>query len=162
MIMLRSIRRCARIAGGIAQDSSGVSVLETAILAPTLLILLAGSCDLAMAFSVKLKTQQAAARAVEYATNTELDSVAASDLQTQAATAAGVPTNAVTVQRWLECNGVAQSSYDGSCNSGEEVARYVSVKVANSYKPIMGALLPTNARLRSLISFTGYSSVRLQ
>lgn len=145
----------------LAADQRGASVVETALFLPPFLLLMAGTVDLSMAFSTKLRTQQAAARAAEMITSAGVDALSTSDLQNDSASAAGVPISQVTVERWLECAGTAQSTFEGSCSGGEETARYVSVKVANSYSPFLGPLLPASMAQRA-ISFVGASTVRVQ
>ena len=146
----------------LAGDCTGVSVIETALVAPIVLMLMAGTVDLAMGFALKVKTQQAAARAVEYATTTTLDSVSTTNVQSQAATGAGVPASQVTVSKWLECDGVTQSSFDLSCDTGAQTARYLSVSISNTYHPTLAALVPSSVAIHGDVTFTGHSSVRLQ
>jgi Flp pilus assembly pilin Flp len=145
----------------IARDRSGVSIIETALIAPIILMLLAGMVDFAMGFSLKLKTQQAAARSIEYATTAGLEKLSNQDLQAEAAAAASVPANNVDVDIWLECNGVEPET-GVECNDGDESARYVSIRIANSYQPILGPLLPASIAQGGAISFSGFSSARLQ
>jgi len=150
-----------RLAGALS-DRGGASTIEAALILPLFLALLAGMSDFAMSFAVKLRTQQAAARTVEYATSAGLERLSFDDLRTEAATAAKVPTGQVTVVRWLECGGVRQTLFDGSCESGQEVARYVSIRIANSYEPVLKPFLPDTVARDGLMRFEGFSSVRLQ
>jgi Flp pilus assembly protein TadG len=146
----------------LADDECGASIVETAIVLPILLGLMAGASDFAMAFWLKMETQQAAARAIEYATAGGLEKLSTTDLRTEAATAAEVPVNNVTVQRWLECNGTKQGSFDGTCASGEVTGRFVSISITNSYEPILGPFLPDSIAEGGSMSFTGFSTLRLQ
>lgn len=156
------LRPLGRLAARLARDTRGVSLIETVLAAPVMLMLLGGASDLALGFSLNVQTQQAAARAIEYASNTQLAKLTDADVNAQAATAANVPGSQVTVVRWRECDGTVQSSFDGTCQSGQEIARYISVKISNSYTPKFGALVPASTGLRGPISFSGSSSVRLQ
>jgi hypothetical protein len=146
----------------LARDARGTSVIETAFIAPVILMLLAGVSDFAMGFSLKLRTQQAAARTIEYATTAGLERLSFSDLRNEAVLAADVPPNQVEVLRWLECNGSTQPLFDGGCQSGEEIGRYVAVRISNSYRPVLGPLLPSSIADEGAIAFVGYSTVRLQ
>lgn len=145
----------------LAREDRGVALLETALIAPIILMLLAGAVDFAMGFSLKLQTQQAAARTIEFATSAGLQTLSDADLQADAASAAGVPTSQVTVDRWLECAGVRQTDFDAGCDTGEQ-ARYVSVRIDNSYQPMWRSLLPASIAQGGAISFSGFSTVRLQ
>jgi hypothetical protein len=156
------LKRFATFFASIARESAGTSLIETAIILPTILMLLAGVSDLAMGFSAKLRTQQAAARTIEYATTAGLERLSVDELRNEAATAANVPSDQVTVLRWLECSGAKQAIFDSSCEAGQEIARYVSIRIADAYEPILGPLLPKNIAVDGSIEFVGFSSVRLQ
>lgn len=145
----------------VACDMRGASVIETAIIFPVLLTLMAGATDFAMGFWLKMQTQQAAARAMELATAGGLEALSETTLQEEAATAARVPAGQVTVRKWLECNGV-EGNFDVGCNGGEFIGRYVSVRIQNSYRPMFATLLPASVAPNGTIPFTGYSTLRLQ
>lgn len=143
------------------KDSRGTSVLETALIVPTLAMFVMGGSDLAMGFSEKIRVQQAAARAIEMATAGGLNSAAFNNLQSDAATAAGVATSNVVVDKWLECDGVRQSSFNDTCTTtGAQMARFVSISITSSYAPMFSFLVPDNDN--GSISISGYSAVRVQ
>jgi hypothetical protein len=144
------------------RDARGASIVETAVFLPTLLMLMAGASDLAMGVSKKMKTQQAADRAMEYATVAGLEKLSTADIQAEAATAANVATSNVTVTKWLECDGTTQASFDLGCSEGQIIGRYVSIRISNSYTPILAPLLPASIARRGAITFQGFSSLRLQ
>lgn len=136
-------------------DETGASIIEFAVVAPVIALLSCLTADVAMGFARKLKCQQAADRAINYATMAGMNATA-SQLQTEAANAAGVAATNVKVTFWLECDGVAQASYTATCTTGIP-ARYVSVAVTDSYRMIFGKLLSASA-----IALRGYAEVRLQ
>jgi hypothetical protein len=142
------------------RESHGTSIVEAALFLPILLMLMAGASDLALGVAAKMKTQQAADRAMEYATVGGLEKLSTTDIQSEAATAANVATANVTVTKWLECDGATQALFDAGCADGQIVGRYVSVRISNSYTPILAPLLPAN--IRGAIAFQGFSSLRLQ
>jgi Flp pilus assembly protein TadG len=146
----------------LARDERGASVIETAIVLPILLTLMAGASDFAMAFWLKMETQQAAARAMEYATSGGLENLSVKQLRAEAAAAAEVPVANVTVLRRLECNGITQSLFEGSCADGQVTGRFVSVRITNTYEPILGPFLPDSIANQGSMSFTGFSTLRLQ
>jgi hypothetical protein len=151
----RQIHSWRRLLG----DTSGISVIETAIVIPILAMLVAGISDVAMGFSAKLKFQQAAARSIEMATASGLNGAAFQTLQAEAATAAGVPQAQVTLDKWLECAGVRQISFDGACVSGQQVARFVSISINGAYSPMFPLMQGLNS---GAIPLAGYSAVRVQ
>ena len=124
-------------------------------LTPAFALLACLTADLSLGFARKLKDQQAADRAINYATMAGMNATA-SQIQSEAASGAGLPTSAVKVTFWLECDGVVQSSYSGYCASGIP-ARYVSVAITDSYTLVFGKLLSASA-----IALRGYAEVRLQ
>ena len=146
----------------LGRNERGSSVVETAIIMPTLLMLMGGASDLAMGYWAKMQTQQATARSVELANVGGLERLSVDDLKAEAASAAKVSTGQVTVTRWLECDGVTQTLFEGSCAEGQIVGRYVSVRIDNSYKPILGPLLPVKLAADGKMHFRGFSSLRLQ
>lgn len=148
--------------GPVRRDNAGVSLIETALVLPIIMMLLAGLVDFAMAFSAKLNTQQAAARTIEYATSVGLERLTFEDLRREAATAAKVPENQVVINRWLDCGQVRQSSFDGACDEGQDIARHVSVRISNSYRPTLGSFLPESVAPDGAMHFEGFSKVRLQ
>jgi Flp pilus assembly protein TadG len=152
--MRRLIRRARR-------DARGVSTVELALITPILMVILAGSVDVARLISTKLRLQQAAERTAEMASAGKVGSSAFTSLQTEAATAANVPTTQVTVTYWLECDGTKQTSFDGTCTSGQQVGRFASVSIAGSYTPSFSWLLHA-AGGGSSIAVSGSASVRVQ
>lgn len=119
----------------VARDQRGNSFAELALALPVGLFLLLGAADVAMGFASKLKLEQAATRAMNEARVTGQGANSYGYVQQEAATAAGVPTSSVTLDKWLECDGVRQASYSGSCGSGQALARYISVRIQSTYQP---------------------------
>lgn len=126
---------------------------------PVMAILITGISDLALGFSAKLKVQQAAARTIEMATAGGLNSAAFQALQNEAAATAGVATGQVTLDKWLECAGVRQTLFDGTCSSGEQVARFASISIGASYRPMFPLLQVIGD---GSIPLNGYAAVRVQ
>ena len=148
--------------GALGRDDRGSSLVETALVIPILLMLMAGASDLAMGYWIKMQTQQATARSVELANVGGLERLSLDDLRNEAVAAAKVPSGNVTILRWLECDGATQALFEGSCAEGQVVGRYVSVRIDNSYAPVLGALLPKKLAPGGRIYFQGFSSLRLQ
>jgi Flp pilus assembly protein TadG len=145
------------------RDEAGNALVETAIAAPFFAALLAGATDLSNAYAQKVRIQQAAARSIELATASGYNGSAFSTLQTDAATAASVDQSNVIVDKWLECAGVRQTSFTGVCTTGQLPARYVSISVFSSYRPLF-AFAVQYARMSTdgTIALSGYSAVRIQ
>ena len=143
-------------------DDSGASVVEFALFIPVFSVMVMGVSDVAMGYSTKLQIEQAAYRALEKValgtvTNyqTLRDEVAASD------GSGGIQASNVTVDNWLECNRVRQASYTGTCTTGQDTARYVSVTVNWSYTPQFeyGPLVGNSS---GVVPITASASLRVQ
>ena len=116
------------------RDERGASVIEVALFAPVLGVMLMGITDLAMGYARKLSLEQAAYRSLEkVAVGTVRTDY--SFLRAEAASAAGVAESAVTVDNWLECDRARQTNFDGSCAAGTMTSRYVQVTINASYTP---------------------------
>ena len=143
------------------RNEKGASLIELALMLPILILLVTAGADVASGFSAKIALQQATARTIEKATAGGLNSGAFQILQAEGAAAAGVNENQVTVDKWLECNGLRQSDFNGVCADSQQVARYVSININSSYTPIF-----TFFKLATVqdgkIPLTSTSSVRVQ
>lgn len=128
----------------LVRDERGASLIEMALTVPFLATMVIGMVDVSQGYSAKIKLTQAAQRAIEKAMQGEKKTSLYTTLQSEAATAAGVNTSAVTVKYWLECNGVNQNTstatmqadFEKVCSSGQTIARYVSVDITKNYSPM--------------------------
>jgi len=144
------------------RDSAGASIMETALMLPILIGLFAGLADFGLGFAQKLRTQQAAARAIEFATVGGPMGIDTTTLTAEAAAGAGVPASRVSVDIWLECSGVRQANLYAVCASSMDIARYAQVNIANSYRPMFAALLPNVFTGDGTMNYTARASTRLQ
>ena len=125
----------------LARNERGASTIELALLMPFLATIVIAMGDLSRAYSTKLQLEQAAYRAIERVTQYQ-STQAPSDLikneAVAAATDAGftdVTASNVTVNFWLECNGVRQTNYDSTCSSGQVYGRWIQVDVTKTFTP---------------------------
>lgn len=146
----------------IAGCHAGTSTIELAIIAPILVMLVFLASDVAMAFRMKLKLQTAAERTAELAVSGGLDSTAYSNLAVDAAAAAGVTTDKVTVTDTLLCNGTAKASTTDTCASTEQSKRYIALTISDNYKPMFASLGSAGWSATQGVPLTGFASVRLQ
>lgn len=145
------------------RDERGNSVIEMALAAPLLASLFIGMVDISRAVSAKMTLEQAAQRAVEKAQARDYKSSYASTLQSDAQTAAG-PGSSATVDAWLECNhdGVHLDFDTGVCSTGVPYARYVKVRVTNTYTPIFGTRFFPGANANGSVNVAGQATLRVQ
>jgi len=146
----------------LARDDRGASIIELALVAPVLASLLIGMVDLSRAYSYKLKLEQAAQRAIEKVQAYQTSTSTYTTLQSEAAAAAGVPTNKVTIDYWLECDGTRASNYESVCTGSQTYARWVTVSVEGTFTPMFRSKYYPRANSDGTFTITGKTGMRTQ
>lgn len=146
----------------LARDDRGASIIELALVAPVLASLLIGMVDLSRAYSYKLKLEQAAQRAIEKVQAYQTSTSTYTTLQSEAAAAAGVPTNKVTIDYWLECDGTRASNYESVCTGSQTYARWVTVSVEGTFSPMFRSKYYPRANSDGTFTITGKTGMRTQ
>lgn len=143
-------------------DKSGIALVETALVAPFLAIIIMGTTDAARYGAAKMKIQQAVNRGLEMSWMGGTD-VSATDIQAQAAAQADVPTSAVTVTQTLECGGTATSWSTTSCASGE-TARYTQIQISTTFTPsfALGSLAKVLGNSNGVVPISATGVLRIQ
>jgi Flp pilus assembly protein TadG len=144
-------------------DQDGVAVLELALAAPILMLMVVGVADMSNAYSRKLALEQAAQRSIEKIMQTTAETTPDSTLQSEAIKQAGqgLTSGNITVEYTLYCNQAKQANYDDECAAGEREARYVSVTVSDEYQPMFPLhFAPINANGKYPVSAT--AGMRIQ
>jgi Flp pilus assembly protein TadG len=133
-MMQRLVHRLRRL----REDNSGVAVLELALAAPILALMMIGVADLSNAYSRKLQLEQAAQRSIEKIMQTTAETTPDATLQAEAVAQAGMglTTSDVTVTYSLYCDMVKAASADGNCDPGKKESRYIEVTVVDDYTPM--------------------------
>lgn len=147
------------------RDQRGAALVELALAAPLFAALLIGIIDLSRAYSMKLKLEQSAQRAVEKIEQQHGVQTSYSAYGTEAstaATAAGYSGSTATVDYWLECNGTRQSDTATPCSTGQTYARYVTISVSNTYTPFFSSRAWPGANAQGNIPVSGYAGIRVQ
>jgi Flp pilus assembly protein TadG len=157
MRMLNQIRDCDR----------GASVVELALVAPFFAAMVIGMSDLASAYSMKLRLEQASQRAIERlqyikgpadpANKTTIETEAA-----DAATDAGYEDATVAVTYTNYCNGSATTNYTDSCTGTQTQMKYVSVTLTGKYTPLFTNSYFPNHNADGTVTVTGRAGVRVQ
>ena len=131
MVRLPQLRR-------LLLDQGGLAVVELALAAPILALMVVGVADLSTAYSRKLALEQAAQRAIEKIMQTTGSTTPDATLKAEAVAQAGggLVADDVTVSYKLFCNAVEAPDPEGNCAPGETEARYISVTVSDEYRPI--------------------------
>jgi Flp pilus assembly protein TadG len=119
-------------------DRAGASAVEFALIAGLLTALLFGALDIYGAYAMNLALEQAAGRTAQLVTAPGTVALSYTNLPAEATSAYGATVEKVVTSNWLECDGVVQSSFTGTCATTAQTARYVSIALTDEYVPIMG------------------------
>jgi Flp pilus assembly protein TadG len=144
----------------LASDDRGAAIIELALIAPMLALLIVGIVDMSNAFSRKLALEQGAHRAIEKIMQTTGSSTVGATLANEAVCqvngtdSAGtcktspITASNVTVTYRLECTNVSSGArttqvqtdpveFDKlSCSATEKESRYVQVAITDKYTPM--------------------------
>ncbi|HWT12408.1 MAG TPA: TadE/TadG family type IV pilus assembly protein [Allosphingosinicella sp.] len=121
-------------------EERGVSTIELGLIAPVLALFVAGIVDLSQGLAQRFTMQQAVNRSLELLVvrppegGADDDDVNYDYLKTEAAAAAGVPVEQVSVERWLQCNEERMDDYNDSCDTGEDSARYLELRIQKAFR----------------------------
>jgi len=145
------------------RDERGASMLEFALFAPILAVMVMGISDVSMGYSRKLTLEQAAFRSLERVAVGSVQSDY-SHLRAEAAAAAEVPLANVTIDNWLECDGVRQSEFGGVCPESQMVSRYVRISITGTYRPSFnyGPLARGFGGVDGTVPISASTSLRIQ
>lgn len=162
LMALSLLRRARSGIWNLRSDQRGVSIIELAIAAPVFAILVVGISDLARGFSEQYFLQQAVNRTLELGhLGLQTNERNFNHLIPEAAAAAGVPETNVTLEHWLECNGIKVDFYS-SCAPGDLLARYISLTIRSSFKPLFGTAGYPVVQSDGTVLITGKGSLRVQ
>ena len=140
-------------------DTRGAAVIELALIAPVLALMVIGIVDLSNAFSRKLALEQGAQRAIERIMQTTANDTVEGTLKTEVVCqvdgtntdgtckSSPITTSNVTVTYRLECTDsggaiTTQTNTDSvafdalTCATGSTDARYIEVLVTDKYAPL--------------------------
>lgn len=148
--------------GALIAETKGVAFVETALIAPFLALVIMGTVDTARYGAAKMKVQQAVNRGLEMSSMGG-PTVAVTDIQSQAALQADVPTSSVTVTQTLECSGTT-TSWSSDCASGQETARYTQVQISTNFTPsfALGALARLLGNSNGVVPISAVGVLRIQ
>lgn len=157
--------RARRPVRSIFANDEGAALIELAAILPILLLLVMGTIDMSRIVAAGLDLEQAAQRTTDFALSKRPRSADGTYLKNEAISASGVAASNVTVEIFLECSGVRQSSFSAICPAGQSRARYVSITILDQIEPgfdwtgfssFLGFELPPTVAIR------GDSIVRFQ
>lgn len=118
------------LARRLRRDEKGFGAMELALSFPFVLFLSLGMVDAFFMVSTKIDYEQAAQQTTDFAYAKRPNTADGTYLVNVAKAAAGVEASNVTVDIFLECDGVRQSDFRTTCAVSEIPARFVSVEIA--------------------------------
>jgi Flp pilus assembly protein TadG len=118
-----------------ALDQGGNAVIELGLIAPIFATLIIGVVDITTAFNRKLDLEQAVQRSIERVMQTTAEETVEQNIKQEAAEAAGIPEDDVTVNYTLTCAGVA-TDYDQECVGSAAEVRYITVQATTEFVPV--------------------------
>lgn len=154
--------RLPRFLRALARDERGVSIVEMALLAPILAAFTVGIGDLGRGFAERFALQQAIHRTLEMAHQAGAVDGEYDYLIAQAAEAAAVPVDDVSLDEWLECDGTRQPAFDGTCPTGQQIARYIELRIDCTYNPMFSGLPFVNRNPDGSVPMSAEASLRIQ
>lgn len=136
-----------------ASDCRGFGAMELALALPFLMLLCLGMIDGSTLISTKIDYEQAAQRTTDFALAKRPTNDSTAYLLTEAKNASGLSADEITVEIFLECDGVRQTTFDSQCGDTQVTARYVSVEIENDVKTQFDW-----AALSSVLGIKGFSN----
>ncbi len=134
--------------GQLSRDRRGASVIELAMVAPVLAMMVMGVTDISNAYGRKLQIEQAAQRAIEKVMqttgeNTPEDTIKVEamcqfngvDAETGDCNTAPLTADDITVEYTLTCD-TTDTEYNLDCAPGEVEVRYITATVTTTYTPL--------------------------
>jgi len=163
---MMSLRKLRRSPAALWRDNAGTGAMELALALPMLIMLIVGMVDVSRLVAARIDAEQAAQRATDLALAIRPNGSDGAYLKTEAAEAEGIKLGDVTVDIFLECDGVRQGNFNATCTPGEDRARFANVEIARDVEFVfdwssMNALLGRNI-MGSSITVRGDSLVRFQ
>lgn len=131
-----------RLFAHISRDRSGVTVVETALILPIILVLGFSFAELANAFALQIRLMRAAQTGIEFVAASDPSVPTDSEITAQTTSATGFAASDIALTRILECNGVPQASGSTQCPNSSDVARtFLKITISATYQPLTNVSL---------------------
>lgn len=148
-----------RFIGNRKDGTRGVAVIEFAIIAPILVILMVCTIDLALGIYRKMQVQNAAQAGAQYAMLRGFNASSISSAVANATKFSGVSADPGPTQ-FCGCassTGVSSAACNSTCSGGALAGTYVRVSAKGTYKTLL--VYPS---IPESFTFTAQSTVRIQ
>ena len=149
----------------LARDEAGAVLIELALAAPVLALMVMGISDISSAFSKRLELEQAAQRAIEKVMQTTGADTPEGTIKKEAVCqyngtkadgeckTGSITVDNVVVEYELTCNNVV-TDYATDCVAGQAEYRYVKATVTDTYTPMFPIHFGTGADGKYTLSAT--------
>ncbi len=129
--------RIARFLDRLRNDREGAMIIETAIVAPVLVLMSLGAYQVSGIIAKQAELQGAAAEGAAIALAAAPDTVAKRTvLKNVMMASTGLPTGKVTITEAFRCdNSTSFVTNSNSCSSGDVVSKYVKIRLSDTYTP---------------------------
>lgn len=160
------MKRTIGLLRAVGEDQRGAGLIELGVAAPLIALVLVVSVDSARGFAKKLALEAAAARTIEKVTAKGQAGSDFSTMTAEAAAASGEPASNVVLDKWLECDRVRKTNFTDTCADGEEMGRYLSIRITGTFRPMFNtdsmARMYGGRGMGSSVAVVGNALVRLQ
>ena len=118
------------------RDTRGTMLIETAIVAPVLVLMSLGAFQVSTMVARQSELQSAAAEAsaIALAATPDTDAKRAT-LKSIIMTSSGLPSNKVTVAAARRCGTNSTFTNGNTCGTGQKVSTYVRINLTDTYTP---------------------------
>lgn len=118
-------------------DRRGTVLVETAIAAPFLVLVMLGAFDVSRMVARQTELQEVAAEVASIAMASAPDAQGLATIKTIAVQTANVPTDNVELTQYYRCNSdTTLQTSKTSCSTGAEVSTMLKVRIRSTYTPV--------------------------
>ncbi|MXO50482.1 hypothetical protein GRI42_04085 [Erythrobacter gaetbuli] len=120
------------------RDRGGNATIEIALVMPLVLMFALGGIDFAMGYRHKIEMQQTAQLGAEYVMGTMEDLPTAIEVRQAISDASGMPVGSITIDTWIECDGVKPTIAAPICVNPTAVQTdFMTITVRDTYTPML-------------------------
>lgn len=120
------------------RDRAGNATIEIALVMPLVLMFALGGIDFAMGYRHKIEMQQTAQLGAEYVMGTMENVPTAIEVRQAISEASGMPVGSITVDTWIECDGVKPTIAAPICvNPTADQTDFMTITVRDTYTPML-------------------------
>jgi hypothetical protein len=148
----------ARLAS-LLRDRRGNATIELAFMTPILLVMGLASIDATLGFVHRMNVQEQAQIGADYVYSKMEDIPLAAQIKLEINAATGVPVSDITIDEWVECDGVVV--HTPMCvQPGATETKFMTINVDGTYTPILD--IPYFADFIQSYTHTGSVTIQVE